>query len=286
MLIQVIIVVVSNTDAKITVGGIESQQRKKYLEEWLRPANPSDNANRAKDLRYEGTGTWFLNSSTFKDWLEHKHRHLCLYGAGGCGKTVLTYTILEHLRKSQSGAILYFFFDFSDARKRTLDGLLRSLLSQLYAIDGDRAKKLDALRMSPKDDERFPDTNKLSEWLQDILETFDEVTILMDALDECKKDNKEQKKLIEWIVQIGSAASLKHVKIITTARREPAFRKWLDPELADANCVELAKDSIKADIESYVKGYLNLNPGFHTHAPDHPIVKQIPDRLIRKADGM
>lgn len=108
----------------------------------------------------------------------------------------------------------------------------------------------------------------------------------MDALDECEEGNAERQKLINWILRIGSTAGLKHVKIIATTRPEAAFKKWLEPELADANCIELAKEAIKHDVEAYVKGCLRQRPGFHSQAPDHPIVKQIPERLIQKADGM
>ncbi|KAF4900929.1 Ankyrin repeat domain-containing protein 50 [Colletotrichum fructicola] len=273
-------------DMRSAVDSIESQQRTMNIKNWLRPAEPSDNAKHAKDLRFEKAGTWFLNSPAFQGWLEDEYRHLCLYGAGGCGKTVLTSTILDFLRENRTGVILYFFFDFSDDKKRNLDGLLRSLIFQLYAIKEASDQKVDDLRKSYDNGKDSPTTDDLSQCLKDVLETFQEIIILMDALDECKEENEPQDELIRWILEMGSAPSLKHVKIITTARPEAAFKKWLDPELADAKCVALAKQGIKADIELYIKGYLEQRPGFHTQAPNHPLVKWIPERLIQKADGM
>ncbi|KAH9227376.1 hypothetical protein K456DRAFT_929458 [Colletotrichum gloeosporioides 23] len=57
-------------DTRNVVAEIEYRQRIKNIKEWLHPADPSDNANHAKDLRYERTGTWFLNSTIFKDWFK------------------------------------------------------------------------------------------------------------------------------------------------------------------------------------------------------------------------
>ncbi|KAF4845436.1 hypothetical protein CGCSCA4_v006778 [Colletotrichum siamense] len=269
-----------------TVDEIRSQQRITNMKQWLGAVNPSDNANRAQDLRYEGTGTWFLSSSAFRHWLKDTNRHLCLYGDSGCGKTVLASTILEFLRGNRNGAILYFFFDFRDAEKRTFEGLIRSILFQLYQPESVSTQKVDCFRKFHDDVEKPPRTSELLQCLQDVLATVQEAIILMDALDECEENNNERQKLIDWILQIGSAPNLKHVKIITTARPEAAFKKWLDPKLAAPNCVELAKDAIKADIKSYVKGCLKHRPGFHTQEPDHPIVKQISEKLIQKADGM
>lgn len=179
-------------DTKAAVDAIGSGQRAKNFKEWLRPSEPSDNANRAKDLRYPGTGTWFLNSPEFKFWLKGYYRHLCVYGPVGCGKTVLTSTILDFLRKTQKGVVLYFFFDFNDIYKRTFNGLLRSLLFQLYSLEEVCAQKLDALRKSHKDGKFAPSTDALLDGLQDSLRAVEEAFILMDALDECKEDQQQE----------------------------------------------------------------------------------------------
>ncbi|KAK2758412.1 nacht and ankyrin domain protein [Colletotrichum kahawae] len=273
-------------DTKRAVNGIESQQRMNSFRDWLRPTEPSDNANRAKDLRYGETGTWFLNSPEFQKWLSGNCQHLCLYGPGGCGKTVLSSTILDLLREKRTGITLYFFFDFNDLHKRTLDGLVRSLFFQLYSVAGSHTLKIDALQKRLKDGRRSPSTTDLVECLTDTLATVEEAIILVDALDECKEEDEEREKLIKWILEIGSSNSLPHVKLITTARLEPAFKARLNPQLPHADCVQLVKEAIKSDIETYVKGYLSSRPGYHTWAPEHPIVKQILNKLTEKADGM
>jgi hypothetical protein len=38
--------------------------------EWLAPPDPSVNYHIARDTHHEGTTTWFIESSTFKDWKE------------------------------------------------------------------------------------------------------------------------------------------------------------------------------------------------------------------------
>ncbi|KAK1854840.1 nacht and ankyrin domain protein [Colletotrichum chrysophilum] len=264
---------------------MDSHQRAHNLKEWLCPAESSDNAERARDQRYEGTGTWLLESDPFQEWLAGGCQHLCLYGPGGCGKTVLSSTILDSLKESHNGVILYFFFDFSDSQKRTVGGLIRTLLFQLCSLE-EPARILDILRGNHDDGKIPPNTRDLLNHFQDFLGRVKSPVILMDALDECNEEDQEQEKLIKWLINLGSASSLKHVKIITTARPEAAFLTGLSPNLSTGKRVHLDKEAIKIDIQSYIKGCLRDRPGFHTYAPDHPIVSMIPEKLIEKADGM
>ncbi|KAH9227377.1 hypothetical protein K456DRAFT_58195 [Colletotrichum gloeosporioides 23] len=104
------------------------------------------------------------------------------------------------------------------------------------------------------DGKRSPSTLELSECFQSVLATVEEAVIVVDALDECKEETKEQERLIKWILQLDSATTLKHVKILTTARPEACFKIWMNEELSDANCVHLDTEAMKNDIESYVKG--------------------------------
>jgi hypothetical protein len=105
-----------------------SDYRFAQIERWLSPPDYSTNANLARKRRHPGTGTWLLNSHAFQEWKLGSRRHLWFYGLAGCGKTILSTTILDHLLQIDTHTTLTFFFDFNDARKQKLEDLLRSLV--------------------------------------------------------------------------------------------------------------------------------------------------------------
>ncbi|KAM0322092.1 hypothetical protein ACHAQA_009721 [Verticillium albo-atrum] len=125
-------------ETKHAVTTIKSDDHLIKLERWLSPPDYSTNAKLARERRHTGTGAWLLESSVFQQWKAGTRRHLWLYGLAGCGKTVLSTTILDHL-KTDAHITLVFFFDFNDTKKQTLDGLLRELLSWMRGIVSDSA---------------------------------------------------------------------------------------------------------------------------------------------------
>lgn len=211
------------SETKTAIESIDSQQRAKSLKEWLRPAESSGNAQRARDKRHHGTGTWLLESDEFQKWLTGGRQHLCLYGLGGCGKTVLSSTILDYLKKTQETPILYFFFDFNDSQKGTVSALVRSLIFQLYLLGESWASEIEALQKAHDNGKDSPSTQDLLDFFQSTLERVPAIVILVDALDECKQEDQEQEKLIRWMIELVSAPTLRHVKIVATTRPEAAF---------------------------------------------------------------
>ncbi|KAG9559507.1 MFS general substrate transporter, partial [Aureobasidium melanogenum] len=109
-----------------------------HIKDWLRPSDASDNLVNACQLRHSNTGCWFLNSDRYK-WLKNNlDARLWLQGFSGCGKTVLASTIIENLTTDShlKGAVIYFFFTFSDDSKQSLGHMLRSLIYQLIRLYG------------------------------------------------------------------------------------------------------------------------------------------------------
>ncbi|KAF2621127.1 hypothetical protein BU25DRAFT_325665, partial [Macroventuria anomochaeta] len=99
---------------------------------WLSPPDPSTNYHKALQQRQEGTGQWLLHSLMFKQWNVQQNSFLWLHGIPGCGKIVLSSTVVQHLESSNPALILlYFYFDFNDTSKQTLKNMVTSLVSQL-----------------------------------------------------------------------------------------------------------------------------------------------------------
>jgi hypothetical protein len=94
------------------------------IQRWLSPPDPSTNANQARILCLKGLGVWLLKKPIFQLWYSGLCQHLSLYGLAGCGKIILSTTVLDYLLKKKNSLILSFFFDFSDAIKQSCDGML------------------------------------------------------------------------------------------------------------------------------------------------------------------
>lgn len=101
---------------------------------WLSAPDPSTNYNVAQEQRRKGTGSWFLQGQLFQEWNRNRHACTWLHGLSGCGKTILRSSIIGLLQQEipPPCPLIYFFFDFRDSTKQSLDGMLRSLITQLY----------------------------------------------------------------------------------------------------------------------------------------------------------
>ncbi|KAH7200913.1 hypothetical protein BKA60DRAFT_601085 [Fusarium oxysporum] len=265
-------------EIKYTVMSMASDHRFAKIERWLSPPDYSTNANLARERRHPGTGTWLLDSSAFREWTVGTRRHLWLHGLAGCGKTILSTTILDHLLQIYTHTTLAFFFDFSDPGKQKLENLLHSLAVQLYHTGKEAAKRLDSLFASNDDGRRKPDTNGLSACVDTMIQSAGKVFIIIDALDECTT----RQELLHWIR--GLAYS--NCQLLVTGRPEVEFQREIPRLLDEHNCVLLEKQAVNADIRSYVEVTLEQKPDFVSKKLSQGILEEIRDKIGDGADGM
>ena len=104
-------------------------------ENWLRPSNVRAFHDLQVNARLAGTCSWITSNDSFRKWintecLESLHRLLCISGTHGCGKSVLSSSIVVDLEK-EDNYVLFFSFSSTDATRRIAENLLRTLLWQL-----------------------------------------------------------------------------------------------------------------------------------------------------------
>ncbi|KAJ4243331.1 hypothetical protein NW762_014817 [Fusarium torreyae] len=267
---------------KAGTDSIRSDLRADKIKRWLCPPDPSTNANHARKLRHEGTGAWLLKTRLFREWYSGSRRHLWLNGLAGCGKTVLSATVLDDLTNGNDRLILRFFFDFSDTTKQTLDGMFRSLAFQLYRGETGSASLLDASFQAHQDGRDQPATKTLEDLVCKMIAAQKESFIVLDALDE----STTKGELVLWIKDVVSRPELRHVQLICTGRPEAEFMREIPSLLGSDNCLALNKESINADIRSYVAAQLSQGRDFR----DKPLSQDLLTRIRKKvgdgADGM
>ncbi|KAK4166291.1 putative vegetative incompatibility protein, partial [Cladorrhinum sp. PSN259] len=273
----------SNTNANVDDLKLDSHLNK--LRNWLSPADPSTNFNVAKEKRHHGTGEWFTNSDAFLEWKSGSRRHLWLHGLAGCGKTVLSSTILDHLHSDEidSTVCLSFFFDFRDTDKQHLNNLLHSLAFQLYSRCPDARKELDGLLASCEDGRKQPTTASLSKTIHTMMQRPQKLQIVLDALDECTT----RYDLVKWMETL-SCSELTNVCLIATSRQEEELKSGLGKWIDEQNMIPLNRDIVNKDIRSYTKARLQDGSGtFRRRWGSRPdVLDEIESVIGNKSDGM
>jgi hypothetical protein len=262
---------------------IISQQQQSNMHTWLSPPDPSTNYNKALEARHKDSGQWFLESPEYASWRAQPNSFLWLNGKPGCGKTILSSTIIEDLRKSSSraGILLYFYFDFNATAKQSLENMVRSLIYQLYREMPDTQKYLESLYASCDRGKSQPPIDKLYVIFQQMVESAGDMHIILDALDECP--DQERKRLLAWIKNLYYGK--KDVRLLTTSRPEQDIKssmEWARP----TDFIPLQSSLVHADICQYIHARVHKDQALARWRGSLEIQTEIESALEKKADGM
>jgi hypothetical protein len=164
---------------------------------------------------------------------------------------------IKHTQKSRSALTAYYYFDFKDAAKRDLRGLLSSLLTQLCEDSDCCWDALSRLYADCRDGLEQPSETKLAQCLRSMLKLPGQVPIyiIMDAIDECPNNTgmpSPREKVLKFLEDlVGSKHSNLYVCI--TSRREHDIQDILNPLTMDSRRVSLHEEGgQREDIASYV----------------------------------
>ncbi|KAF2183429.1 hypothetical protein K469DRAFT_583451, partial [Zopfia rhizophila CBS 207.26] len=265
--------------------GIEHRQQK--ISQWLRPPDSSTNYNKALQQRHKGSGFWFLEREDFLEWMTQQDSFLWLYGIPGCGKTILSSTIIEHLDSTiRSQPFLYFYFDFNDTGKQTLENMVRSLIAQLYYKREDTRHLLDSLLSSCQDGRQQPNCDLLCELFLHMLEKVKEVWIVLDALDECRtRKGPSTEGILLWIRDLLNS-NQRNVHLLVTSRPEQDIQAEFNEWTGSKSMVAIQSELISSDIHTYVHTRVREGSRLKRWRSRQDVQDEIERTLIKKANGM
>lgn len=275
----------TNTNVRVTgeaVRGLQLDYHQKVIRDWLSAPDPSTNYANALERRHEGTGLWFIQGEDLERWKRQPNSFLWLHGIPGCGKTVLSSTVIGHLRDNiePDRALLYFYFDFDDPRKQTLENMLRSLTSQLYQEKPEARSPLDHLWTSHRNVSQDLSRESLSAVLLGMLRKVKDTSIVLDALDE----SSTKSALLSWLQSIHEIDC--PVRVLITSRTEEviesALQSWIRPE----NRISIQVHNIDRDIRAYISHTVRNGKELQRWRNRPDVQDEIESELVGKAEGM
>ncbi|KNG91324.1 putative multiple ankyrin repeats single kh domain protein [Aspergillus nomiae NRRL 13137] len=242
------------------VDELKSESHADEIRKWLLPPDPSTNLNDVLNKKHIGTGSWFLESEPFQKWKGSDYNSLWLHGIPGVGKTVLSASIIAALSQepdqSENIPLLYFLFDFSDNKKQSLSGLVRSFVTQ-------------------REDEALCAT------FQQMLDTVKATRIIIDALDECTT----RTDLLQWIeALIHSEGTVP--QLLVTSRKEVDIESSFERLLPNNSIYPIIQGPVDDDILAYVHERLLTDRGFERWQTDASVQNEIESELMKRAGGM
>jgi hypothetical protein len=257
------------------------------IRHWLSPPDPSLNYQRALKQRQVDTGLWFIESDQYINWRADtaSSPFLWLYGIPGCGKTVLSSTVVEnvlqHCANEPGKVVAYFYFVFNDQEKQLSQLMVRSLISQLSQKCTTVPAILEKLFASCNNGNRQPSLDGLLDVLREMIRTFSQSFIILDALDECV-DRAELMSILESI----AGWRLEKLHILVTSRRERDIENSLETFIHPRNVTDLRAGVVDKDIKAYIENRLSVDKNLKKWQNNHEIRREIEAALMEKANGM
>ncbi|CZR56744.1 uncharacterized protein PAC_06633 [Phialocephala subalpina] len=276
------------TESALDIKGIKNQTTKihdilsdnqrRQVCEWIQATDPTSLHHRACKQYEAGTGNWMLRSSEWTDWLQGKSRCVWIYGIPGAGKTILASHLIESLKEhckvssAKQCAVVYYYCYFGHNQDEAasflrwmVDRLCRqadhvpTYLYELYQHGGE------------------PSLAELLRALEAILANFENVYIVVDAIDE----SMPRDDLLKVLRDLVTDSRFGKIQLLATSRQ------YIDIE----NVMELISEPVSMlnplldeDIKLYVRSQLDSNPTFKHWAPH--LVEEVLEALATKAKGM
>ncbi|PWY91628.1 hypothetical protein BO94DRAFT_574028 [Aspergillus sclerotioniger CBS 115572] len=220
-------------DAVERLKNIQSYNRglqDREILDWLSMASYSDAQNNNEKHRAPDTGNWFLDLPEYKEWKTTPGKICWLYGAVGCGKSVLCSTVIQDIQEfcmsDPSRSFAYWYFQFSNDETQKVCNMIRSILRQFTP----RTLPASMIKLWEEHRHRgsMPQQQKLAEILDIVLETSQsEFFLILDALDECPAKNDERGSLLQFLEELLGKHRAR-IHILATSRPEPDIRARLE----------------------------------------------------------
>lgn len=246
--------------------------------EWISssdyPAQQSDIMKR----RQEGTGKWFLDAPELALWLKDTKTTLFCPGIPGAGKTMVAAIAIDQLLDSAVNGghgVAYLYCNYKSQADQDTTSMLAAILKQLIL------GQVRPLTLSPvgklyqKHANRGtkPSLDDVCHALREVVAHLPCVYIVVDALDECQRDTRQQ-----LTAKLRDLQTVADVRLMATSRFLP------DVEDAFQLALRLEIKASDEDVKQFVAGQINRLPACIQR--NATLQEMMQEKIIEAADGM
>ena len=181
-----------------------------------------------------------------------------MVGNPGCGKTLLASSLVDEFASEgiPEKPILYYYCDYSDPLSLDYSAILGTLLKQLLLYINTLPPAIETrIEQLPSLNVQRPSDDDLQALFTSVLQTFDEVIIILDAIDEC--DSESQKDIVNFVKYIHSTQhclirciifSREEARLVNGFQKYPTFK--ISPASVSRDITTFVKDSIAERVEN------------------------------------
>ncbi|KAL9581392.1 MAG: hypothetical protein Q9212_003923 [Teloschistes hypoglaucus] len=285
-------------DTRADVRGLRESQLAKEAEETLQWVSSLDFKLIQNDTlrrRHADTGNWILKEQYFTAWVNGESNTLCCEGIPGAGKTIMAAIVVDHLKRQPylgfdtkratgssiglpNSSITCIYCNYKERSTQTAENLVGSVVKQLaeyypktlfpMVSELYQARKIAHERLSLAD---------CVSLLGSMLQCFRQNYIVVDALDECAADVKDE--LMNSLESLQPACGLKIMVTLrpdtTIVSLDPAATKFLEIRAQDA------------DIRKYLTARIaSERRSFTTIRGKADMVALTIDTILKRSQGM
>jgi ankyrin repeat domain-containing protein 50 len=231
------------------------EEREKILN-WLCRFDPTVRHLASRQLHQAGSNHWILELGAFEEWKRTPGRTFWLHGIPGAGKTIICSTIIDHMEcvckvKSET-RMAYYYFDFNDESVLRLDTLLQSVILQLSRQSERLSDPVRSLYEHCDNGRKVPGDELLASTLFELLKEDQQTFIIIDALDECPKDERD--RFYQLITQqIGEQPGC--YNFLFTSRKESDIEEAMT-EIVQLHNVPIQSGDVNADVGLHVREFI------------------------------
>jgi hypothetical protein len=230
-------------------------------------------------LHHPGTGLWFSEGFTFRDWCTSANGKLWIHGIPGAGKTILAALAIQGALAniSKTRAVIFYYCSHRTHQSRSLPNILSCFIGQL-ARQSEECMTMVQAKFEQYGHMDTPpwlrNDSDLTDLLTSMFLCFDEVSILVDGVDECHDPSVVSETL-------ARLCELPAVRLLISSREEHHIKCFL----ADFQSVSIAAES--QDLRLYVPAEIETRQKKQTLRIRNPELKdEMIEKLVNGARGM
>jgi hypothetical protein len=219
-----------------------------------------------------------LRSPAWASWLDATQRCLWIHGIPGAGKTVLMSYLIEQIKQhcgqsqNEKIAYIYYYFYFGHNQDEAVP-FLRWLINQLCRQADFVPGKV--YKMYKHGGE--PSLVELLKALEDILDKFDIIYIVVDAIDE----SNPREDLLKVLRDLVTDSRFKKLQLLASSREYIDIERVLGEFSVS---VSMANPFVEEDIRLHVRSTLQSNSKFRRWPQG--LLDEVEDAVSTGARGM